>query len=95
MFHSRHIASAYYATAMSSRALVSQRCSRVNSSGRDLSSLGWRWGRTRFQVICYLIPLGYASVTYTFVWLTGFGGFYNQDFVASVSKAFGLGAMPS
>jgi len=25
--------------------------------GRDLSSLGWQWGKTRYQVTCYLIPL--------------------------------------
>lgn len=44
--------------------------------GRDLSSLGWNWGMTRYAVICYLIPLAYGTISYTFVWLTGFGGFY-------------------
>src|SRR5205085_4433817 len=49
--------------------------------GRDVSSLGWKWGKTRYQVICYLIPLAYAIVIYAFVWLTGLGDFYNKEFV--------------
>jgi len=62
--------------------------------GRHLSTLGWNWGKTRYQVICYLIPLTYGLVSYAFVWLTGFGGFYNKDFVDRASKDFGLGPMP-
>jgi membrane protease YdiL (CAAX protease family) len=61
---------------------------------RDLSTLGWNWGKTRYQIICYLIPLTYGTVSYAFVWLTGFGGFYNKRFVDLVSKDFGLGPMP-
>ena len=40
--------------------------------GRGIDSLGWRWGKARYQAACYLIPLGYAIVTYGFVWLTKF-----------------------
>jgi CAAX protease family protein len=29
--------------------------------GRDLSTLGWKWGKTRYEIACYLIPLGYAD----------------------------------
>jgi hypothetical protein len=43
--------------------------------GRDLSTLGWKWGKTRYEIACYLIPLGYATAIYTLVWLTGLGGF--------------------
>lgn len=63
--------------------------------GRNLSTLGWKWGDSRYQVACYLIPLGYATVSYGFVWLSGFGGFYNKLFVELVSKDLGLGPMPS
>ena len=62
--------------------------------GRDLATLGWGWGRTRYQVICYLIPLAYSLVIYTFVWSTGLGGFYNREFEASFAKDFGLGPIP-
>jgi hypothetical protein len=42
----------------------------------------------------YLIPLGYASLIYNFVWTTGFGGFYNRPFVDLVAKDFGFGPLP-
>jgi membrane protease YdiL (CAAX protease family) len=36
---------------------------------------GWRWGRdtTRWAALAYLLPLGYATVAYGLVWLTGLG----------------------
>jgi len=64
------------------------------SLGRDLATLGWEWGRTRYQVICYLIPLAYSLVIYIFVWSTGLGGFYNREFEASFANDFGLGPIP-
>jgi|SRR5579871_1338228 len=63
--------------------------------GRNLSTLGWNWGKTRYQVACYLIPLAYGAASYAFVWLSGFGGFYNKPFVDLVSKDLGLGPMPA
>jgi len=59
--------------------------------GRDLSTLGWKWGNPRYQILCYLIPLGYGTAIYAFVWLTGLGGFYNAKFVEEFSKDLGLG----
>jgi hypothetical protein len=38
--------------------------------GRPIASMGWRWGQTRYQVISYLIPLGYSTFTYSIAWLT-------------------------
>jgi uncharacterized protein len=61
--------------------------------GRGLSGLGWNWGRSRYQIICYFIPLAYAAAIYTFVWLTGLGGFYDSQFVERFSDAFGLGPL--
>ena len=63
--------------------------------GRDLGTLGWRWGKTRYEVISYFIPLSYSIVIYGFVWLTGLGGVYRKDFVDEVTKSFGLGPMPA
>jgi hypothetical protein len=63
--------------------------------GRDLATLGWRWGQTRYQVICYFIPLAYSTVIYAFVWSTGLGGFYNSEFETSFAKDFGLGPIPA
>jgi membrane protease YdiL (CAAX protease family) len=63
--------------------------------GRDLSTLGWNWGKSRYQLAGYLLPLAYGGAAYAFVWLSGFGGFYNKAFVDLVSKDFGLGPMPA
>jgi len=59
--------------------------------GRSISTIAWRWRQTRYVVAGYLIPLGYVSFIYGFVWVTGFGGFYNTRFVDLLAKDFGLG----
>ncbi len=56
---------------------------------RDLSELGWKWGKTRFQLLSYCIPLLYSLLTYVIVWITGLGGFYNIEFVNSIASSFG------
>lgn len=63
--------------------------------GRNLSSLGWKWGPARYLVICYCIPLAYSVLTYAAVWIGGFGGFPNREFVSGLTQSFGLGAMPT
>ncbi len=62
--------------------------------GRDVKTLGWKW-QPRFEVMSYLIPLGYATVAYVIVWITGLGGFYNKQFVTAVGNRFGLGHLPA
>jgi membrane protease YdiL (CAAX protease family) len=62
--------------------------------GRSPATLGWRWGKTRYVVIGYFIPLCYGIVIYGFVWLTGPGGVYQKHFVDEITKSFGLGPMP-
>lgn len=63
--------------------------------GRSIGTLGWKWGKTRYQVMSYLIPLLYATITYVAVWIFHLGGFYDQEFVHGVSQRFGLGPMPA
>jgi len=46
--------------------------------GRDLGTLGWKWGKARYQVASYLIPLGYATAAYLLIWVFRFGGFYDH-----------------
>lgn len=59
--------------------------------GRKLSSLGWNWGKSKWQFQSYLVPILYAFITYLIVWVFGWGGFYNKEFVASLTNSFGLG----
>jgi len=63
--------------------------------GQSLSTLGWKWGEPRYQVMSYLIPLIYATIAYSAVWLFGLGGFYNREFLADVTRSFGLGPLPA
>jgi uncharacterized protein len=59
--------------------------------GRPIASLGWQWGQTRYQVVSYLIPLGYATVTYSIAWLTGIAALNPIQTAGAFSKFLGLG----
>ena len=41
---------------------------------RNVRGEGWRIGELRWAGLAYLLPLGYATVAYGLVWLTGLGG---------------------
>ena len=40
-------------------------------NGRKLSELGWGWRRTKYQLMAWLIPLLYTTITYLIVWASG------------------------
>jgi membrane protease YdiL (CAAX protease family) len=63
--------------------------------GQSLSTLGWKWGEARFQWMSYLIPLLYATIAYSVVWIFHLGGFYDHRFATAVGRSFGLGALPA
>lgn len=63
--------------------------------GRKLSELGWQWGKSKYQLRSYLIPLLYAFIAYLLIWSFGWGGFYNEDFVTGVATSFGWTQLPS
>jgi CAAX protease family protein len=58
---------------------------------RDFTNLGWKWGKTKYQIWSYIIPIFYALIAYLIIWAFGWGGFYNKEFVNGLSKSFGLG----
>ncbi|MBP6978656.1 MAG: CPBP family intramembrane metalloprotease [Bacteroidales bacterium] len=61
---------------------------------RNIRDLGWGWGRTRYQIWSYLTPFLYALIAYTFIWIIGWGEFYNRDFVHQITASFGLDQLP-
>lgn len=63
--------------------------------GRKLSELGWQWGKSKYQLRSYLIPMLYAFIAYILIWSFGWGGFYNEDFVTQVATSFGWTQLPS
>jgi len=61
---------------------------------RTLRGLGWRWGKTRYQVVAYLLPLAYSLCVYVPVWLVGLGGL-SHEVLQRAAERFGLGAVAS
>jgi membrane protease YdiL (CAAX protease family) len=60
----------------------------------NVRDLGWSWGKTRYQVWSYLIPIFYISVAYGLVWITGLGGF-SVELVRGFGAQFGLQHAPA
>jgi len=48
---------------------------------RNLRGLGWGWGKTRYQAAAYGLAFLLPLVTFSLVWLFGFGGFYDVAFI--------------
>jgi membrane protease YdiL (CAAX protease family) len=40
---------------------------------KSIKGLGWRWGKTRWQLLSYFLPFVYAGVVYGFVWIFELG----------------------
>lgn len=62
--------------------------------GERLGELPWKWGGARYAWLGYLIPLAYALPVYLFVWLSGFGGFADGEFVKRTAEQFGWSNFP-
>jgi membrane protease YdiL (CAAX protease family) len=58
---------------------------------RNLRGTGWGWGKTRWQVLSYLLPAGMGLVVYGLVWATGLGGLDPQGLI---QRAYGIGSIP-
>jgi len=56
---------------------------------RPISGLAWQWGKPGYQLLSYFVPLIYTFFAYLLIWVTGWGGFYNHDFVDTMAKSFG------
>jgi membrane protease YdiL (CAAX protease family) len=40
---------------------------------KNIRGFGWGWGKTRYQLLAYFLPLGYNLVLYGFIWTSGLG----------------------
>lgn len=63
--------------------------------GRKISGLGWKWGKTKYQLWSYIVPLGYIFIGYMIIWIMGWGGFYNTVFVNEIAASFGFESLPN
>lgn len=62
---------------------------------RPIATFGWVWGRTRYQLLSYVIPLAYASIAYGFVWATGLGSVGNPAAVAAIAREYSWATWPA
>ena len=60
---------------------------------RNLSELGWKWGKSKYQIGSYVIPILYTLAAYLIIWIVGWGSFYNKGLVGSLTQSFGLGSI--
>jgi membrane protease YdiL (CAAX protease family) len=57
---------------------------------RSLANLGWTWGSWKYQWMSYLLPLVILFVAYLIIWVAGFGGWYNSEFVLQQMQDYNL-----
>jgi membrane protease YdiL (CAAX protease family) len=55
---------------------------------RNLRGMGWGWGKTRYQVWGYLLPIIACLAVYGITWSTGLGGFSSETLTSEAG--FGL-----
>ena len=58
--------------------------------GVDILILGFNWGKGRWVLACYLIPLGYLLVIYGITWISGYGDFFNAKYMSKMGDELGL-----
>lgn len=56
---------------------------------------GWRWGDTRWELLAYVVPIGYATAAYGLVWLTRLGAVDFGRFRTPVLTFLVLGTLQS
>lgn len=61
---------------------------------RKLSGLGWRWGKTKYQFLSYVLPIVYGALAYGVVWISGLGAFHPGHVDSSLSMLGLIGLPP-
>jgi membrane protease YdiL (CAAX protease family) len=59
-------------------------------AGIPLSSLGWGWGKARWQAAAYLVPLLYGLIAYGILWGAGLGTAVDPKFIEEAGYHLGL-----
>jgi CAAX protease family protein len=61
----------------------------------NLRGEGWKLGSPRWSALAYLLPLGYATIVYGLVWVTGLGGVDLGRFKTPVLLFVAVGSLQS
>lgn len=62
---------------------------------RSLDELGWKWPQARYAVMSWYVPILYAAIAYTIVWVSGLGGFPNHEMMQQLVLRMGLRVSPA
>ncbi|MBN4046489.1 CPBP family intramembrane metalloprotease [bacterium AH-315-P15] len=63
--------------------------------GRKISSLPWGWGKWRYNIGAFLVPVLYVAAAYALIWQFGLGGFPNEETLAEWAGDLGLEGVSS
>ncbi|RYY28787.1 MAG: CPBP family intramembrane metalloprotease [Sphingomonadales bacterium] len=55
----------------------------------DIGILGLGWGKTKYNLAGYLMPVAYTAVAYSIIWLTGLGGFPSVEGIQANAERLG------
>ena len=61
---------------------------------RNQYGMGWSFGKPKYLIISFALPLLYTLLTYAVIWTTGLGRFPNHAFLVDIAQRFGLSALP-
>lgn len=64
-------------------------------NGRQLGALGWAWPTRRYAAMSWYVPLVYAVIAYAIAWISGLGGFPNQEFMGQIAERMGQRISPA
>ena len=59
-------------------------------SHKSLASLGWVWASPKYSWASYFLPLAYAAIAYFFIWMVGFGQWFNLEFLIDQRNGYNL-----
>jgi len=57
---------------------------------KSLKGMGWKFGKAKYLLLAYLIPVIYSLVVYGITWITGLGGVPNPAFITDIQKGFNV-----
>ncbi|MBC6983362.1 CPBP family intramembrane glutamic endopeptidase [Caulobacter sp. 17J80-11] len=60
---------------------------------QDLSSLGWNWGRSRYHLIAFALPVVYGAVTCFSADLAGLASFPKFEMLGEIARQQGFGPL--
>lgn len=59
----------------------------------NIRNLNWKWPKRKYIYLAFLIPILYTLVAYLIIWITGWGIFYNKNFVNEVATSYGISSL--